>query len=367
MSTTVKPTIPGDHASFPRDTASITAIVPVRNEEQYIRSTLDQLLNQQRMGIRIEILVLDGRSTDRTREIVNEYAKKHPEVRLLDNPGRLSSAGRNIGIRESSGEYVVIIDGHCEIPTRTYFRDLVEAFECSGADCLGRPQPIDTAGATPRMRAISFARTSWLGHHPDSLIYSNEEIACPAISVAVAYRRAVFDVVGPFDERFDACEDCDLNHRIDKAGLLCRLIPSLAVKYKPRSTLLGLFRQMRRYGRGRVRLLHKHSDTFSVASLAPAAFAAFVLAALPAIAVFPSIRLAYAAIFSIYVGVVAGVTGSICARYRSFQCLFWLPIVFVTIHLGIGIGSLCELIQRTRFRVTFPPISVPTREDASNA
>src|SRR5207245_2641608 len=88
----------------------------------------------------------------------------------------------------------------------------------------------------------------------------------------VAYRREVFETVGLFDERFDACEDVDFNHRVEQAGFRCFFTPRVRVRYFPRSSLTGLFRQMERYGRGRVRLLRKHPETFTLAGLLPGAF-----------------------------------------------------------------------------------------------
>ena len=148
----------------------------------------------------------------------------------------------------SSSDYVVIIDGHCEIPTTRYFHELVDAFEESGADCLGRPQPLDISDATPLQKAIALARSSRLGHHPESFIYSNEAQFVPAKSVAVAYRRRLFDQVGMFDETFDAHEDGEFNYRCDQAGLKCYLAPKLTVLYHPRNSLSALFKQMVRYG-----------------------------------------------------------------------------------------------------------------------
>ena len=216
---------------------SVTVIVPVRNEERHIASTLDQLLDQRQDGIAVEILVMDGRSTDSTRDIVAGYEQRYPQVRLLDNPGLFSSSARNIAIDQSQGDYLVVIDGHCEIPSRTYLQDLVSAFQRTRADCLGRPQPLDVSRATTLQKAIAAARSSPLGHHPASYIYSAEELEVPAGSVAVAYRRNVFDRVGKFDPNFDACEDYELNHRIDQAGMKCYLVPSLAVQYHPRESL----------------------------------------------------------------------------------------------------------------------------------
>ena len=155
---------------------SVSVVVPIRNEEAHIGDTLNQLLDQETDGIHVEILVVDGRSTDRTREIVAEFVKKHPEIRQFDNPLKLSSAARNVGIENATGEYVVVIDGHCEIRNRSYFIDLVDAFERTQADCLGRPQPLDITNATSLQQAIAVARNSRLGHHPASYIYSKEEI-----------------------------------------------------------------------------------------------------------------------------------------------------------------------------------------------
>ncbi len=286
--------------------ASVVVIVPVRNEEQHLANTLDQLLNQQHAGISVEILVVDGQSTDRTREIATDYAQRYREVRLLDNPNRLSSSARNIGINSSQGEYLVVIDGHCEIPNRTYFTDLVDAFERSGVDCLGRPQPLDITHATSLQRAIALARSSRLGHHPDSLIYSNQEVNCPAASVAIAYRRSVFDQVGLFDEAFDACEDYELNHRVDQAGLRCRLVPKLTVKYQPRATLGGLFRQLFRYGRGRVKLFRKHPEAFSLGAVIPALFVMGVLLGPLVCWVIPILSYIYISVVGIWLLAILG-------------------------------------------------------------
>src|SRR5262249_49750908 len=153
-----------------------------------------------------EILVADGRSTDRTRDIVASVQEWHPQVILLDNPKVWSSAGRNAALRAGRGELFVLIDGHCELDNSRYLADLADAFQQSGADCIGRPQPLDVSQASLLQRAVAAARASRLGHHPDSHIYADREAFVPPESVAIAYRRSVFEKVGLFDEDFDACE-----------------------------------------------------------------------------------------------------------------------------------------------------------------
>src|SRR5260370_4460646 len=132
----------------------VSVIVPVRNEAAFIRRTLEQLLAQEYDPRRFEVLVADGRSDDGTREIVRAMQEQHANLRLLDNPRRLSSAGRNAGIRAGRGEMLVVVDGHCELANFHYLRDLADAFERSAAECLARPHPPDVTPATTLPQAI---------------------------------------------------------------------------------------------------------------------------------------------------------------------------------------------------------------------
>jgi succinoglycan biosynthesis protein ExoA len=321
----------------------ISVVVPVRNEAAFIRATLAQLLRQHYDPGRFEVLVADGQSTDGTPDLVRELMEDFPNLRLLPNPRRWSSAGRNLGIRAARGDIILIVDGHCDLANPNYLRDLAEAFARSGADCLGRPQPLDVAGASTVQRAIAAARSTRLGHHPDSFIYSSAEQFVRPQSVAVAYRREVFDAVGLFDERFDACEDVELNHRVDRAGLLCFFTPRIRAHYYPRPSLPALFRQMVRYGRGRVRLLRKHPATFTVVGFVPALFLLGVVLGPLLAGLSGWLGLAYVAALALYGLTVGGTSLAIACRQRDPRLLPWLPAVFAVIHAGAGLGVLQEL------------------------
>jgi succinoglycan biosynthesis protein ExoA len=332
----------------PRDSAGkeaaplISIIVPVRNEAKCIERTLARLVTQRYDPRRFEVIVVDGESSDGTPELVAKFARRHDNVRLFCNARRLSSAARNIGIREARGDVVVVVDGHCELQDDGYLAALAAAFQQSGADCVGRPQPLDIAAASPLQRAIAAARSSRLGHHPDSHVYSGREGFVPAKSVAVAYRRSVFERVGGFDERFDACEDVEFNHRVDCAGLRCYFTPRLAAAYRPRDNLRDLFRQLARYGRGRVRLLRAHPETFRLPTFLPALFVLGCLAGLGAMWWPYWLRAAYLLALALYGASVATASLVAAARGRDVMALFWLPLVFFTIHAGAGCGILFE-------------------------
>lgn len=345
----------GENVALP--TVLISVVVPVRNEAAFIAGTLDQLLDQDLDEIDLEIFVVDGQSTDSTREIVGRYTKKYPIIRLLENPKRLSSAARNLAIKHMQGEYLVVVDGHCEIPSRRYFQDLSDAFETSGADSLGRPQPLDVAGATPLQRAIAVARSSPLGHHPESFIYSDEPRLVPAKSVAVAYRREVFDKVGFFDETFDAHEDGEFNLRCDRAGLRCYFVPQLAVKYFPRSSLSGLFQQMVRYGRGRVRLARKHTGMWGLGVLVPAMFVVYLVLGAIASLLMPQAWIFYAFGLALYAIALFANGAASAIQQQDVGLIFRVPVVLATVHLGAGWGVLRELAV---------PVSASTAEADNN-
>jgi succinoglycan biosynthesis protein ExoA len=347
-------------ASPPRPTAAaanataaavrpfISVVVPVRNEEAFIGRTLQQLVAQDYPADRFEVLVADGGSRDATPEIVQEFQAAHAQVHLLENPGRWSSAGRNAAIRASRGELIVIVDGHCELDNDRYLAELAGAFAESGAACVGRPQPLEVPGASRLQQAIAVARASRLGHHPDSHIYSRRAGFVPPQSVAVAYRAEVFDLVGLFDESFDACEDVEFNHRVDRAGLRCYFTPGVQVRYYPRTSLSGLFRQMLRYGRGRVRLCRKHPETFTVPGFVPAVFLAGLVAG-PVLACCSSwLAGAYLAGLGLYGLIVLGFSTALALGCRQPQLAAWLPLVFAAIHLGAGAGQWWELLAPAR-------------------
>jgi len=328
-----------------KDMEFISVIVPVYNEAKHIESVLDELMAQEYPSERIEILVIDGRSTDKTRELVENYARKYPNIHLLDNPKRLASAGRNIGINAAKGNIILIVDGHCIIRNPQMVSNVNRAMQIPGVEGLGRPQPLLLENPSPVQRAIATARESWLGHHPDSLIYSNKPQFVPAQSVGVAYRREIFSKIGLFDETFDACEDCELNHRYDQAGLACYFSPDIGINYVPRDSLSKLAKQMIRYGRGRVRLVKKHPETFSLKMFLPAFFLIGVIFG-TGLSFFSSIAATIFACVTLVYGLTVLVESfRLSFRKRFLYGLLLIPLTFVTIHLAAGAGLFWESIR----------------------
>jgi GT2 family glycosyltransferase len=342
---------------------SVSVVVPVRNESRSIERTLRSLLAQDFPRDRFEVIVADGASADDTVPIVRRLQREFPNLKLVFNHDRLSSAGRNTAIRHATMDVIVVVDGHCHVPDRAYLANLSAAFAESGADCLGRPQPLDVENPTPFQRAVSAARSSRLGHNPDSDIYSNEAKFVPPQSTAVAYSRKVFATVGLFDQEFDACEDVEFNERVHAAGLTCYFTPAVKIVYEPRDSFPALFYQLARYGGGRAKLAAKHPKSISVPALVPPLWAVWVLAGgLLSLGV-PHLRWVWLAGVALYLGVLCG-AGVVLGRNQPLAAAVRIPAVFVAIHFGFAWGFWKEVAKQVRARIKSAARKVHTPQPA---
>jgi len=294
---------------------------------------------------------VDGRSTDDTQRVVKGFIKDHPDVnvRLLDNPGILSSHARNIGVREARGELIGVIDGHVVIPSNQLFSSMDRLAKENNALCLARPAPLGVPGLdTGKAYWIAVARKSWLGHSRNSFIYSNYEGFVDPMSSGFAYHKSVFNRVGYFDESFDAAEDVEFHFRLKKAGIMAYTSPSLLIYSFPRESFKALFRQQVRYGEGRARLIKKHPDAFTKEVVIPPAVFLFFLATpvgVLSLWLLPTAAPVYLVIFCLYWAILLS-TGFYEAlrRGRLFSGVL-VAIGIWTAHMGLGWGFLKKIMR----------------------
>src|SRR6266480_5849379 len=177
----------------------VSVVVPCRNEERYIAACLDSILASDYPRDRLEVLVVDGLSDDRTREILGRYTARHPSIRRLDNPQRITPTALNVGIRAAEGDVVMRMDAHVLYPS-TYVSQLVAALEETGADCVGGVIETLPADESATARAIALGLSHPLGVGNSYFrIGSRERRWADAVSFG-CYRRDVFNRIGLFDE-----------------------------------------------------------------------------------------------------------------------------------------------------------------------
>jgi GT2 family glycosyltransferase len=341
----------------------VSVVIPVYNEEQHIASCLASVLDQDYPSDRYEVIVADGGSVDRTRDVVNGIAARHANVRLIDNPGRTQAAGLNRAIAVSRGEFIARQDGHAEW-TRHHLRRSVELLVDSGADNVGGRA--DGIGQGTIGSAIACAMRSPFGVGAARFRYSQRLEEVPTVFPGT-FRRQAFERVGLFDEAYPPHEDYELNHRIRASGGRVLFSPDIPTRYHVRSSTTALARQYFRYGRAKVRVARHSPGVIRPYHLAaPALVAAVPL--LSALAISRRHR-RFAVLGATLYGaacVAAGLRGS---RGEPAAVRLAVPPMFVVLHVGWGAGfwaGVAEAVRRTPGGGGSPP-SLPAMPGPAGA
>ena len=219
----------------------VSVIAPCRNEARFIENTLNSILQGDYPADRMELLVVDGMSTDGTREIVQKMAAKNTRIKLLDNPARIQATAMNIGIKAAHGEYIVRIDCHSTF-SPDYITKCIEVARRTGADCVGGYMETLPGSDTTVASAIAAATSSRFGVGNSAFRTGGPEQQTDALPFG-AFRREIFNRIGLFDERLVRNDDTELYGRIRKAGGRMVVSPEIRLKYYNRSTFAGLWQQ----------------------------------------------------------------------------------------------------------------------------
>jgi glycosyltransferase involved in cell wall biosynthesis len=228
-------------------TKFVSVIMPCRDEEKYIARALTSILANDYPRDCLEVLVVDGRSTDGTRKIVADFINSHPFIKLLDNPKRITPAALNIGIAQARGDIIIRVDAHSTYPPN-YLSSLVSWQDKTGADNVGGLWRVCPGSDTAMARAIAMGMA-----HPFGVgnAYYRIGVTTPRWVDTVpfgCYPREVFDSNGLFDEEHVRTEDDEFNLRLRKNGGRSLLVPEIVIDYYARESLPKVWRMYYYYG-----------------------------------------------------------------------------------------------------------------------
>jgi succinoglycan biosynthesis protein ExoA len=269
---------------------SVAVVIPCRNEAAYIESLLDALAAQ--TAPPDEIVLVDDGSTDDTRARVTGWQSGHPAVpvRVTPGPGRGPGPAMNAGIRATAADTIVRFDAH-SVPGPEYVARSMAALAEPGVGVTGGVWRIQPGAATPVARAIAAVVSHPLGsggalyRHADAV--GPERVAVETVPFG-AFRRALWEQLGGFDEALAANQDFDFNYRARKAGMQVVLDRRIEATYFARPALGALGRQYFRYGFWKWRMLRKDSRAIHWRQIPPALVLPWVIATLPAAIALPS-------------------------------------------------------------------------------
>lgn len=319
----------------------VSIILPIRNESGFIAQSLNAVLEQDYPMNLMEVIVVDGMSTDGTREIVRMFQAQHDNIQLIDNPGMIVPTGLNAAIAKAKGEIIVRVDGHCEIAP-DYVRRCVEHLQNDGVDGVGGP--IETVGETPLAEVIAIAMSSSFGVGGSAFrTVSNKTMLTDTVAFP-AYTRKTLTSAGPFDEELVRNQDDEYNYRLRKLGATILLAADVRSRYYSRSTLRSLWRQYLQYGYWKVRVMQKHPRQMRPRQFAPPLFVATLAGTILLVPISSLSRKLLAAVISSYM--IANLSAALwIARHAGWYHRLLLPIAFAVLHISYGLGFLKGLVR----------------------
>jgi glycosyltransferase involved in cell wall biosynthesis len=324
-------------------TKFISVVVPCREEKKYIAQALKSILANDYPQDHLEVLVVDGMSTDGTREIVAEFSRNFPMIRLLDNPRKITPAALNVGISQAKGDTIVIMHCHSSYPT-DYISSLVAWQEKTGADNVGGVWRTLPGSDTPMAHAIALgmAHPFGVGNVPFR-IGASEPRWVDSVPFG-CYPREVFAQIGLFDEEHVRTEDDEFNLRLIKNGGRILMVPDLVVDYYARESLPKLWRMYYQYGYFKALVARKLGLVLRIRHVIPSLFvitlaACFLLSWwFPSLGALGFLVLLVYLLADLYFAWAAG-------RGKGRALTAWLALVFPTLHFSYGIGLLKGLVD----------------------
>jgi GT2 family glycosyltransferase len=319
----------------------VTVVVAVRNEEANIEKCLNSILSSNLPRDEFEIIVVDGESLDST----VETAKKFP-VRLLGNPKRSASAGRNIGFGGARSDLVAFTDGDCEVE-RNWLPRLVQAIQSAESRVAGAGGPLYTplnSGKLEKMVGLAQATFLGSGMSVQGFVFNAPRFVESISNSNALYRKGVLIGVGGFDERFGKGQDAELNYRLKKDGeSLFLYVPDAIVFHHRRKTARGIWIQYFEYGMGMAHVTRKHRRI-------PRWFAPLPTLSLVAFASICGLTIAHSSllpltlvVLGVYVAALFGTVVESLMRsqtWMSVGCLAILPLQHISYAVGYFVGLL---------------------------
>ncbi len=331
-----------------RQDGSVSILVPCLNEERFIVPCVESLLDGQERKLIREVLIIDGGSRDATRARIAVLAERHPEVRMVENPGRYAAHGMNVGLKEAKGSFIVRADAHAFYPPR-YVEDLLRHH--------GDPRTANVGGVVVNIpgsmrlpaRVISEAMGSVFGVGPSFRTIRDERVREVDTVPFGCWPRSLFDAVGIFDTTFIRAQDLEFNQRCRRAGYRIICVPSVKVAYSNRETFTSLFRMIRQTGFWKIAVNRKYRRLSSYRQLAPVLLGIFVLMGLAGTAFAASRWYLWNAAALLYLLMDLLVSAVRANAFRGGDRWMAFPLLvycFAGMHASYFVGYLSGILHR---------------------
>ena len=336
----------------------VSVIIPCRNEAPCIDRCLESVLASEYPPDRLEVIVADGMSRDGTREQAERYAARDPRVRLIDNPARTTPQALNRAIAAARGELILRLDAHARIAP-DYVARAVQNLEVSGVDCVGGVMRTVAPGSGVFAEPIRVGLSQPFGVGNAHFRTGSEKPRWVDTVFGACWRREVFERIGGFDEHLERSQDIEFSGRLRRAGGTILMSPEMKIDYYAPATLSEFWR--RNWSNGMWAILpfgYVSGIAVRWRHLTPLALV-LGLAGSMAAAVWTGLGWLGWTVAGPYLAANLAASVQAAWKERSMLLIFLMPLVFASLHLAYGVGSVWGCARLAMMLVKPKPERIP--------
>ena len=328
-----------------RELPKVSIVISARNEERYLGECLESIAAQTYPHELIELLLVDSASEDRTRDIMEDFARKADiNVKILSNPRGDTPRGLNTGIKAATGELIMFMSAHSYMPENHIERAVKILYEkdADGVSCRLKSIGSGMGKVWDDVIAAAMESPVGLGNVKARVGRKAGWVDNPMFAL---YRRELFERFGYLDERLTRNQDYEFNQRCYQGGARFWFQPDLVVYYHNRPTLRALWRQYFNSAFWRAFMVGQFGRAIRLRHLVPPAFVVvLVLSALFAL-VSKFWLSVFLCIFGLYIITIILGAAIEAVKRRKARIFPLLPIAFATIHFAFGVGMIAGLVK----------------------
>lgn len=326
----------------------VSVVIPCRNEEKYIEGCVRSLLTNGYDPSKLEIIVVDGLSTDNTKSILKDLTQEFPQIKVVDNEKQVTPNALNLGIENATGDYILIASAHSSF-SQGYISILVQRIkELDNAVAVGGVMLTEVKNETRKSIAIKEVLSNRFGvGNAMFRVGTNEVMKVDTVPFGL-YRANLLKAVGGYDERLIRNHDIELSKRLLKSGGAIYLIPEAVCTYYARETYSGMAKNNFRNGKWNILtvFITKNFGSLSLRHFIPLIFLFSLILPLIASLLWWPISLLSAVSFFMY---IIGAFYFASSANTQKTSLLHLVYGFFILHLSYGLGSLNGIFILPKF------------------
>lgn len=320
----------------------VAIVIPTLNEERFISRCLNSIIKQTYEFEKMDVMIIDGGSNDKTKDIVTEYQKSHQNIRFIENKKKIQSVAFNIGLKKSTAPYIIRLDAHAEYDSK-YISLCIENLK----------QDEKRGNVGGRCNILPFNQSVWaqtnailnhsrFGIGGAAFRVSNEAHNTDSVPFG-AFPRKIIEKIGGMREDLPRGEDNEYNSRIRKAGYKIFFDPNIISSYFARPTLGASCKQMYANGNSIGYLYYIDREAIGIRHLIPLLFVVSGLFSIIISVLWSPFCYVFCGGLALYL--IADAMASIMGAKDNVKCTLPLFILFFCVHVSYGMGTIAGLIK----------------------